>query len=345
MNLHIHAPQSKHHFPIRTAIAAAAMAIVVCICACTRTDQQPASPPEKVAIAFTTTTDGVLADVAQAKGFFRQEGLEIAPHLHLYGKLALDDLLAGKADFATVAETPVMLAVMKGEKISIIATIQTSNTAVYVLARKDRGILTVRDLKGKRIATTLGTSSDFALDVLLGVNGISRRDIQVVDLKAEQMADALAHGDIDAISTFTTYVKLAQKRLDDRVITFQDKDIYRLTFNIVATQEFIRNNPEKVRKVLRALDRAEDFVKKYPVEAQKNVSGFTGVDMGTVRELWSDASYSVALDQALILALEDESRWALSSGLAIAGKIPNYLDFIYLDGLRSVKPGAVRILR
>lgn len=45
------------------------------------------------------------------------------------------------------------------------------------------------------------------------------------------------------------------------------------------------------------------------------------------------------------LALEDESMWAMTNRLTAATKLPNYLDFIYLQGLRAVKPDAVRILR
>jgi NitT/TauT family transport system substrate-binding protein len=305
----------------------------------------PAGTPEKVTIAFATTTDGVLADVAQAKGYFREEGLEVTQHLHPYGKPALDDLLTGRADFATAAETPIMFAILKGEKLSIIATIQASNTGFAILARKDRGILTLGDLKGKRIAVTLGTAADFYLDVHLGSNGISRKDVQTVNLKAEEMADALDRGDIDAVSTFTTYVKSTQKKLGDRVISFQDKDIYRFTFNVVATQDFIRKNPDKVRKVLRALVRSEEFVRNNPVEAQKNVAAFTGVDVGTVGELWYGTRFAVTLDQSLLLALEDESEWAIKNGFTNAAKVPNYLNFIYLDGLKAVKPDAISILK
>ena len=93
------------------------------------------------------------------QGYYLQEGLEATPHLHPYGKLALQEVLDGKADFATVAETPVMFAIMKGEKISIIATIQTSNRNNAILARKDKGILTPDDLKGKKIGATFGTTS------------------------------------------------------------------------------------------------------------------------------------------------------------------------------------------
>ena len=226
---------------IRIAFSAAALAIAVCLFACT--DHKPAGPPEKVTISYSATTDAVLAEVAQVKGYFLLEGLDATPRLHPYGKPALDDLLAGKADFATVAETPVMFTIMNGAKISVIATIQNSSMNSAILARMDRGILNPGDLKGKRIAATLGTTSDFFMDALLALHGISRKDVEVVDLKAGEMADALARGDIDAVSTFTPYTAITRKKLGNSTVTFQDRDIYRWTFNVVAKQEFISKNP------------------------------------------------------------------------------------------------------
>ena len=344
MTLKNNSPRMKS-LPFRIALAVTALATAACLFACTRTDRKSAGPPEKVTIAFAATTDAVLAEVAHVKGFFLQEGLEVTPHLQPYGKPALQEVLEGKADFATVAETPIMFAIMKGEKISIIATIQSSDVDSAILARRDRGITTPEDLKGKRIAATLGTTSEFYLDAMLGVHGISRKDVKVVDLKAGEMADALARGDIDAVSVFTPYTVFAQKKAGDRAITFQDKNIYRWTFNVVAKQEFIRKNPDKVKQILRALVRAEEFVGENPPEAQKIVADFSGIETGIVRDSWADVSFSVTLDQPLILALEDESRWAIDGRLTGAREVPNYLDFIYFDGLKAVKPDAVRILR
>jgi NitT/TauT family transport system substrate-binding protein len=330
---------------IRMTMAAALLATAASLFACTKQDHKPASPPEKVTIAYATLPETALAQVAQSRGYYREEGLEVTVHLHPYGKIALKDLLEGKADFATVAEAPVMFAIMKGEKISVIATVQTSALGHAILARRDRGVLTPADLKGKKIGVTLGTTSDFFLDAILSLHGIARNDVAVIDLKAEDIPAAMEHGDVDAVSAFTPFTALTQKKLGNRVITFHNKDIYRYHFNVVAKQDFIRNNPGKVRKMLRALVKAEAFVKENPAAAQKIVADFSGIEQGIVRSIWSDTNFAVTLDQSLILALEDESRWAINAGLTNAKVIPNYLDFIYFDGLKAVKPQAVGILR
>jgi NitT/TauT family transport system substrate-binding protein len=115
--------------------------------------------------------------------------------------------------------------------------------------------------------------------------------------------------------------------------------------NIVARQDYIKANPDKVKKLLRALVGAEEFTKEHPAAAQESVAEFNRMDAETLRKMWQDNYYTVSLDQPLILALEDESRWAIQNRLTDAENVPNYLDFIYFDGLQSVKPKAVRILR
>lgn len=343
------APENKtrrmRRILVRMTVAVLALTTSVCLSACDRTDQKPAGPPEKITIAYATLPETALAQVAQARGYNREEGLEVTARLHPYGKRALEDLLAGNADFATTAETPFMFASMQGEKLAVVATIETSNLSNAILARRDRGILSPEDLKGKKVAVTSGTILDYFLDSVLTIQKISRKDVKVVDLNVGEMADALARGDIDAISTFAHYKVLAQKKLGGQAVTFQNNDIYKETFNVVATQEFIHNNPDKVKKMLRALVRAEEFVKKHPAEAQKSVSDFSGIEIGIIRDIWADTSFDVTLDQTLILALEDESRWAIKRGLTDTSNIPNYLELIYYDGLKSIKPEAVSILR
>jgi ABC-type nitrate/sulfonate/bicarbonate transport system substrate-binding protein len=50
-----------------------------------------------------------------------------------------------------------MLAIMSGNKIAIIATIQSSNKTNAVIVRKDKGIQAPKDLKGMRIGVPPGT--------------------------------------------------------------------------------------------------------------------------------------------------------------------------------------------
>lgn len=330
---------------LRTAIALAALATSACLFACDRANPKFSGRPEKIIIAFAALPETALAQIAHARDYYREEGLEVTPHLHSIGKLALKEVLDGNADLATVAETPLMFALMNGEQLAVIATIQRSKKNHAIIARRDKGIFKPEDLKGRKVATTIGITSDFFIDVFCAMHGIARNEIITVNVKPEEYYDAIVNGQADAVSAFHPYLKQIQKKLGDNGITFYDEEIYTESFNIVAKKDFIRDNPGKIRKILRALVRAEEFAGESPSEAQRIVAAFSGIDKGIVSDIWEDNRFAVSLTQSLILSLEDESRWAIKGGLSKAKVVPNYLDSIYFDGLKTVKPEAVRILR
>lgn len=321
-----------------------ALAICASISACTPSDRPRVGPPEKITFAYATAPLTALADIAFAKGYFRHEGLEVKPTFHLSGKDALKEVMEGRADFATVADIPVMFAIMQGQKISIIATIQISSNSITIIARKDRGILSQGDLKGKRIAAPMGTTAQFYLDTVLSARGISSGEVAVENMSPDKTADALAKGDISAASMWPPYLNEAQEKLGGGGITFHDEDLYLQYFNVVATKEYVRGHPLTIRKILSALIRAERFVARHPDETLQTISRFRKMDRVFLADMWTGSTYSVTLDQMLLVALEDESSWAIKGGLTDKTKVPDYLDYLYLDGLRSVNPKAVRVI-
>jgi ABC-type nitrate/sulfonate/bicarbonate transport system substrate-binding protein len=302
-------------------------------------------PPEKVTIALAAIISSVLVKIADAKGFFREEGLDVTLQPHSYGKIALQSVLDGKADLATVADTPIMFAMMKGAKLSLLATIQTSTRDNAIVARKDRGIASAADLKGRKIGVTLGTSGDYFLDSHLVLNALSRKDVVIVDMKPEDMTDALLQGKVDAVSIWNPLVSNLGKALGERGITFFNESAYKETFDVVSMQTFSRQRPEAVRRFLRALVKAEDFVTANPQESQRIISEFCGIDIASLAGIWNDFQFNVSLNQSLLLTLEDQARWAIKNGLTDRRDVPNFFEALNIDGLKSVKPDAVRIIR
>jgi len=104
-------------------------------------------------------------------------------------------------------------------------------------------------------------------------------------------------------------------------------------------------NPQTVAALLRGLVRAEAFVSSNAGEAQDIVVETIKVEKDLVEEVWNVMSYQVRLDQSLTITLEDETRWAMKNKLTDQTVMPGYASFIYVDALKAVKPGAVRMDR
>lgn len=325
--------------------------LVAALCACEKSPsasdavQGLGQPPEKVTIAYTVQPQSTLIHVAMAKGYFAAEGLEVQPLIHTFGKAALQSVLDDKADFATVAETPIMFNVLNGEKLFVLANIEASGMNNAIVARKDAGIAVAADLPGKRVGFTPGTTSDFFLDSILTANSLTRQAIQPIALKPEEMQAAILDKRVDAVSTWNYPLTEIKRQLGANGLVIFDRDIYTETFNLVARQDFVQRRPETVKRLLRAVVKAENFVAQHPEEAQEILATATQIDKELVRAVWSAFNYRVVLNQSLIITLEDETRWAMKNKQTKQTEMPDYRDFIHVDSLRAVKPDAVKFSR
>lgn len=304
-----------------------------------------AGPREKITFAYSTSPNAALVHIAFAKGYFAEEGLDATPQPHYFGKLALDAVNAGEADFSASADTPFVFAVMNDRKITAIAAIETSNRNVAVFARRDRGIGKPADLSGKKIGVTPGTTSDFFLYSFLLYHAIDEKQVRRVNMNPGGMAEALETGKVDAVATWNPHLKQLQDKLGSNGVVFFGETLYTEVFCVAATEEYVKKHPETVKKVLRAMIKAETFLKRNPGESIRLVAEFTGTDKTVLEDTWGVFMFKVALDQALLVNFEDQARWVMKNRLATRTGMPNCLEFIYDNGLRSVKPAAVRIVR
>jgi len=333
---------SRSRSPVVILVALAV--IVWSVIGCKPPDKQ-AGLREKITFAYTTAPDAVLVHIAFAKGFFAEEGLDATPQPHAFGKLALESVVEGKADLAAVGDTPFVFAVMNGRKITTFATILTSNRNNAIVARQDRGIVKPSDLLGKKIGVTFGTTGDFFNYSFLLFHGIHENQVRRISMTPGDMDEALSTGKVDAVSTWSPFRQQMQKKLGSNGVTFFGETLYTETFCVAAPQEYAGKNPETLKKVLRALIKAETFVKRHPEESRRLVAEFTKTDKAIIEDTWDVFTFEVALDQGLLVNFEDQTRWVIKNRLATRTDMPNYLDFIYDNALRSVKPEAVRIVR
>jgi len=301
-------------------------------------------PPEKVTIAEGQQQGAALVYIAKDKGFFRDEGLDVTLQPHASGKECFAAMMEGKADLATVAETPLMFAALKGEKFLTVATISESSRAMAILARRDRRILAPVDLKGKTIGVTIGTNGEFFLHTYLVFHGLSESSIRIVDVKPGDMVNALTKGTIDAATTWAPHTTRLQSALGAAGKFFHGENIYTMTFNLAASQGYVKKNPKTFAGILRAMVRSEAFARDYPKDASGIVASNIGIPAAAVLDEWDTYRNGVNLRQSLLTTMEAQARWAMRR-MPTVGKTPNFLDFIYVDALSAVRPESVTVMR
>jgi NitT/TauT family transport system substrate-binding protein len=114
---------------------------------------------------------------------------------------------------------------------------------------------------------------------------------------------------------------------------------------LIVRDELIKTRPLAVTGLLKGVIEAEEFLRRNESEAQRIVERALSLDRKSVLSTWSKTRFRVRLDQSLLTLLEDEGRWAIRNQMVAGEKVPNYLNFLYLDGLGKIKPDVVTVIR
>jgi ABC-type nitrate/sulfonate/bicarbonate transport system substrate-binding protein len=321
-------------------MAAMALAMVV---GCTEKSAPLVSEPLTIAVG--TLPHFALIHVAQAKGYFAAEGLAVTLQPHPFGKVALDALIAGKADLATCAAMPLVFAELGGSRLSVLSSISTSTRSSALVARKAAGISKGSDLTGKRIGVTLGTSGDFFLDTFMLRHGVDRKAVRFVNLTPGEMAGAIERGDVDAVAIWEPTVRELQKRFGGGVTTFFEEALLAELSVLVGRRGFAQQRPEVAKRVLRALLSTEAFFRERPEEARQAAVAMLGGERRELEEMLRLFDFRVRLDQSLLVLMEDEGRWARRTGKSPNGDLPNFRESLDAEPLLAVRPEAVGIIR
>ena len=303
-----------------------------------------AGDKETINYGALTSGSAALVYIAQERGFFDANCLEVNVKEYATGVASTDALVNGEVDIAWSAEFPLVRRVFAGDKISII-TASSRFTDEYLFARKDRGIERISDLKGKTIGVPRNTIAEFYLSRLMTLNGLSVQDVSLVDVQPAQSVDAITSDSVDAVVTWSPYTYQIREQLRDKAAVWSAQSSQAgFGLNLV-TNEWLNGHAEAVRRFLKALARAEEYLVRNPEAGSSIIQERLNYDDMAMNRLWSENEFLLSLDQSLVYAMEDEARWMMKNGLFSEKTIPDFAAFVYVDALKAVKPYAVSIIK
>ncbi|MBN4083053.1 ABC transporter substrate-binding protein [bacterium AH-315-B06] len=186
--------------------------------------------------------------------------------------------------------------------------------------------------------------AEFFLGRFLVFNGLRLQDVEIVNLVPSKLVDAISAGNIDASITWEPNIYKIRNHLSNNAVTLGGKDIGDYYFLLLAKAQWIKTHTVAVERLLQALIRANQFTLKNSVKAQGILQDRFKLDLDFLQYFWGKVNNSVNLPQALLTVMEDEARWAIENNLVDGTHIPNYLDFLYLDGLKTVRPEAITVI-
>ena len=181
---------------------------------------------------------------------FKNDGIKVTWLFFPGAGPATNEALAnGKVDFTLQGDLPSIVGRASGLKTKLLFSASRFGP-VYVVVPSDSKAKTVADLKGKKFANFKGTNGQIVLNRVLAKNGLTERDLRVINQDQYSSRTALATGDIDA--TIISPWSLEARGVAKRLITINDKTVSPLS-SFWVSENFEKQNPEVVQRVVTTL--------------------------------------------------------------------------------------------
>ena len=221
----------------------------------------PAQEP-KVTIAMSGWTGFAPLSLAEKSGLFKKHGVDATikfiPQKDRHLAIASGDVQCA----ATTVETWIVWNA-NGVATKQVVQLDRSYGADGMVVRKD--IAKIADLKGKTVAASApGTAPYFTLAWFLKKNGLSAKDVKVVNLEPGPAAQAFLAGQNDAAMTYEPYLSSVREKPDAGKIIATTLDYPMIMDTFGCTPKFIQEQPKLVQGMVNGYFDALDLIKQDP---------------------------------------------------------------------------------
>jgi len=299
-----------------------------------------AAEAQPVTFAWTPSAEDPQLAVALDKKLWT--GLDVKAVSFPTGREAMEAMLGGQADFAAAAELPAVVAAMRSQKFKILA-ILSRYKANRILATTKLELHSVADLAGKKVASTIGTNTDFALAWELKKAGVK---VEVVNVSPPDTVPALSRGDVDAAMTFPSFTDQAKRVLGDRYRELMTPG-YVTHLVLMASADVLEKRPQAVAAFMAGIMKGDAVIAADPAVAQQSVIRVVGgvLKADSLKANWVDYDYRTGLDAPLLSLMVEEGRWVKERGL-IKNVEPTealFRSFIADAPLKALAPDRVKL--
>lgn len=204
-----------------------------------------------------------LSLVVRDQKLLENQGYNVTWVLSAGSNKANEALRSDALDLGSTAGAAALVARANGTPIKVVDIYSKPEWAALVVA-KDSPINGVAELRGKKIAVTKGTDPYYFLLQSLKAAGLSRSDVEIVNLQHADGKTALERGDVDAWSGLDPFIAQTVQESGARLL-YRNPD-FNSYGTLNAREDFISGNPEAVQSVVDVYEEARAWAIAHPNE-------------------------------------------------------------------------------
>lgn len=276
-----------------------------------------ATMPEKVTIVYVKSPFNLQNMVMKDKGMlekaFAKDGVKVEWKSINSGAKQAQAMAAGAVDVSAVMNTSSLL-MANGAGIPVLVASGVSHpTDTFAIIGKPGESLTIKDLKGKKVAGPRGTVLHQLLIAALVKNGMKADDVEFVSMDPNAAMTAAIAGKVDAALVAASGIIKAEEA-GCKVITTA-KGLVDVNLMMTVSKNFAEKHPEALATVVRVEREAEEWIKANWQEAVAIGAKEHGISLADAEKLAKWSHYYNTVTEADIKGLEADQKFMLENDL------------------------------
>jgi sulfonate transport system substrate-binding protein len=239
------------------------------------------------------------------------------------GPTMVQAMSTGAVDIGGVGDAPPVFAASGGENIEIVGARTTDGDQDAIVVPKNSPIHSLAQLRGKKVAVSVGSSDNYHLLTVLDKNGLTTKDITMVNLQPAPGLAAFSSGSIDAWDIWPPYVQQLTAQYGGHVI--QTGPSYGSPYSYEVAAKAAVAIPAKaaaIRVYLKLLNQAYQWTAAHPDQW----GAAWGEASGLPTPIMVQAAKVSATTPVQITADTIKSEQGVVDQFFAAGLIPNKVD-------------------
>jgi aliphatic sulfonates family ABC transporter substrate-binding protein len=257
----------------------------------------------EVRFAYQDRIADAVSVIAVENGFFAKEGLQVKPMMFTSGPACTEAVVSGSADIATMGDTTAVISVARAP-VTIIASHGGGEHRHRIIVKAGSSIRFPRDLVGKRVAVSKGTSTYGGFLAWARARKLDLSKVRIIDMKPEDMGTALLSGAVDAAVASEPTPSVMEEKGGRQLATLGGLG-NNYPILLVARNDFLREHPEAATRFVRAMSRAAEFVRSHQEETAQIMARKTGLSPAATAKAMKLHYYRVQLDRQTRASLRE----------------------------------------
>jgi NitT/TauT family transport system substrate-binding protein len=251
--------------------------------------------------------------IAMEKGYFKEEGLEMKPIVFTSGVPLMQALSGGSVDVAILGAVISNFPSQGVGKVFLLNDIEFDTAKLY--ARPESGVSTIKDLKGKRIATVKGTTAHVFLHNALKANGLdSTKDVELVSMDMAGAVAAFISGAVPVISTWVPFDVQIREKVPGVKLISSAKEFYpgaAIMGGWVAANKYHETKQEVLKKIIRAWAKANDYLMAGTADALKliHAKAYSNIPFSDIEAAWQAQKCETSKDWVKLYRDGTAAKW------------------------------------